>query len=601
MTSPKIPLAIVISLGFALPTLGCGGGDEKAGADGQTADKSGQKPGPDGGGSGEAKASGKKILAIDVASLSTCALLEGGTVRCWGANLEGQLGVGKDAEELLESYTPLDVPGISGATKLWTGESYSWSGSHSEGTTDTACVQLADGAISCWGHNGKVFGDGESKNQPAPTAIAALAGITELDSASGHACAVWPDKTAKCWGSNAFGVLGIGNDERDVKAPTPVKDLSGVVDLSCGQNHCCGLKEDGSASCWGYGSSGQLGDGGRDKQNAPVPVVGLSDATQLSVYGSTSCVLKKDGTVACWGSDFGKEPKLVDGATDIVQLDTEGFGCGRKSDKTVVCWGANSYGQLGDGTNEDRKSTAAPVKGLAGVAQIAVGTRHACALLEDNSVKCWGKNGRGQLGDGTIEDRLEPVTVVQVGDETLAPLADLPDALPTDGKVAELSGAPDGCTLAFEAKVEGATIPFVIRHVEAAWNSSELGIKLNFLNYDIDPDNKWAMPRGRQARIGFALEKWVIELNEEGKERPVQKPVDTDAEFTTKMLDSYRLTNSAGIFDNHKQRFFDTGSVKVTHLDDSWVCGEINLSHAEHGHALTGTFAAQLPAKKSAN
>ena len=85
------------------------------------------------------------------------------------------------------------------------------------------------------------------------------------------------------------------------------------------------------------------------------------------------------------------------------------------------------------------------------------------------------------------------------------------------------------------------------------------------------------------------------ETGEDGKEKPVQKPVDADGEFTTKMLDSYRLTNSTGIFDNHKQRFFDTGSVKVTHLDENWVCGEINLSHAKEQHALTGTFAAQLP------
>ena len=145
--------------------------------------------------------------------MSTCALMEDGTVRCWGANIEGQLGNGKAGDDFLETYTPMEVPGIKGAKKLWASGSYSWGGGHSDGTTDTTCVQMGDGAVSCWGHNGLVFGDGEYKNQSSPTAISALAKITDLDSASGHACAVFADKTAKCWGSNAFGVGGIGADE----------------------------------------------------------------------------------------------------------------------------------------------------------------------------------------------------------------------------------------------------------------------------------------------------------------------------------------------------------------------------------------------------
>ena len=604
MAPNKLSLAVIVALGFSVPTLGCDDGGKADGgkADAGKADGGDADGGKADGGTAESS-SNKKILAIDVASLSTCALMEGGSVRCWGANIEGQLGLGKDADELLESYTPVEVPGLSGVAKFWAGGSYSWSGSHSEGTTDTVCVQMADGATKCWGHNGLVFGDGEYKNQPAPTDIGALAKITDLDSASGFACAVWPDKTAKCWGTNAFGVLGIGTDDREAKAPTPVKDFTGAVDVGTGQNHACGLKEDGTVSCWGYNSSGQLGNGGRDKSNAPVPVTGLTDATQIAVSANGTCALKKDASVVCWGSDFGNVPKAVDGGTDIIALDAEGFTCGLKTDKTVVCWGANSNGQLGDGTTTDRKSKAAPVKGLANVKEVKVGAKHACALLEDNTVKCWGKNGRGQLGDGTIDNRSEPVTVLQVSAETLTPQAAdaRPKALPTDDKVAAIDGAPEGCAKnEFSAKVKGADIPFTVRNLKAAWNYGEKGIKLSFLNYDIDEDNKWAMPRGAQARIGFNLEKWVIEANEDGKEVPVQKPVDADGEFTTKMFESYRLTNSAGIFDNHKQRFFDTGSVKLTHLDDSWVCGEINLSHAEEKHALTGTFVVQLPAKKPA-
>lgn len=596
MKRPPLTLLTVLALAsFACKT------DEPA-----AGDKAG-KPADSKGGGGtdqpDAGAPTKKIVAIQAAALSTCALMEDGTVRCWGGNVEGQLGIGKEADAFLESYVPVEVTGVSGAKKLWSTASYSWGGGHSDGYTDTSCAQKADGSMQCWGHNGMVFGDGEYKNQAAPIANAALAGIVEYAAASGHACAAFPDKSAKCWGSNAFGVAGVGTEERDIKAPTPVKDFTDAIDVGCGQNHCCGLTSAGTVSCWGYNSSGQLGNGDTTQQLAPVPVTGLADATQLAVVTSSTCALKKDGSVVCWGQNFDKVPVAVEGATDITQLDAEGFACGVKKDKTVVCWGDNSYGQLGDGTTEDRQKKAAPVKGLAGAVQVSVGVHHACALLEDNSVRCWGKNGRGQLGDGSIDDRLEPVTVVQVGSETLTPQADAdrPTALPTDGKVAELTGVPEGCPskVELEAQVAGKPFPFTVRTIEAKWAWGELGFAVDMRNYDLSEKNPWSMPRGGQARISFGLEVWVTEKGPDGKDTIVQKPADMAEPYVTDMLATHRATGNAGIYDNHKQRFFNKGQITVTHLDDKWVCGEIDLSHDTDNNALKGKFAFPVPAKKA--
>jgi alpha-tubulin suppressor-like RCC1 family protein len=591
MYRPPLPLLAA----FALGILACKTEDPAA------ADKSGKPADSKGAATGEPDAPTKKIVAIQAAALSTCALMEDGTVRCWGGNVEGQLGIGKEADAFLESYVPVEVVGVAGAKKLWSTASYSWGGGHSDGYTDTSCAQKQDGSMQCWGHDGLVFGDGEYKNQPAPIAVAALANIVEYAAASGHACSVGADKVAKCWGSNAFGVAGVGNDERELKTATPVKDFTDAVDVGCGQNHCCGLKADGAVSCWGYGSSGQLGNGDTVNTNAPVAVSGLADATQLAVITNSTCALKKDGSVVCWGQDFDKVPVAVEGATDITSLDGEGFACGVKSDKTVVCWGQNSYGQLGDGTRDDRVRKAAPVKGLANVVSVSVGVHHACALLEDNSVKCWGKNGRGQLGDGTIEDRLEPVTVVQLASETLTPQADAerPTALPTDGKIAELTGVPEGCPskVELEVKVAGKPLPFTVRKIEAKWAWQSLGYAIDMYNYDLDEKNPWSMPRGSQARISFGLEKWVIETGPDGKETIVQKPADKEQPYVTDLTASYRTTNAAGIYDNHKQRFFNQGQITITHLDDKWVCGEIDLSHDKEGHAIKGKFAAAIPPK----
>ena len=426
--------------------------------------------------------------------------------------------------------------------------------------------------------------------------------MTNLDSASGHACGVFKDKSAKCWGSNAFGVLGIDSDEREAKAPTAVKGFTKAKEVACGQNHCCGLQETGAVSCWGYASSGQLGNGSREQAKAPVAVTGMTDGTSVKLMENTSCALKKDGTVWCWGSNFDQAPRAVENATDIVQMDAEGFGCGVKKDKTVVCWASkNDYGQLGDGTNKARND-AAPVKGIKGAKQVAVGRRHACALLEDSTVKCWGENGRGQLGDGTIDDRNTPVKVVQVNAEKLEPQADKdkPTALADGAKAAKLDGAPSGCesSVKLAATVNGKKIPFTVVQVEGKKNHAKLGYYLTFRNYELDEKKRWAMPRGKQARIGLGLEKWVIEKNDEGKERPVQKPADKSEPYTTGFIKSYRLTNGAGIFDNHRQRFFDDGQVTVTHMDDEWVCGEVDLRHKDKKHALKGKFTAKIaPAK----
>jgi hypothetical protein len=107
------------------------------------------------------------------------------------------------------------------------------------------------------------------------------------------------------------------------------------------------------------------------------------------------------------------------------------------------------------------------------------------------------------------------------------------------------------------------------------------------------------MPRGGQAKIAFGLEHWVTEKGPDGKDTIVQKPADMAEPYVTDMLATHRATGNAGIYDNHKQRFFNKGQITVTHLDDKWVCGDIDLSHDTDGNSLKGKFAFAVPAKKA--
>src|SRR5207247_1798389 len=84
--------------------------------------------------------------------------------------------------------------------------------------------------------------------------------------------------------------------------------------------------------------------------------------------------------------------------------------CGVTTSNVAYCWGANGHGQLGDGTITLRSRPVA-VAGGHSFRQVSTGDRHTCGLTTDNRVYCWGFNIAGQLGDGTTTDRLRPTAV----------------------------------------------------------------------------------------------------------------------------------------------------------------------------------------------
>jgi alpha-tubulin suppressor-like RCC1 family protein len=239
-----------------------------------------------------------------------------------------------------------------------------------------------------------------------------------------HNCAVLRDGTAKCWGKNDQGQLGIGIIflGENIKIPYTVLDLEDTLSISAGSGHSCALLSNGQVKCWGDNQYGELGDGTTTDRSTPVLVSGLNEVISLSLGAEHSCAVLKDGRVKCWGkNNYGQlgdgtttnrsTPVLVSGLTDVVSISLGGnHSCALLKDRRVKCWGRNSFGQLGDGTTTNR-STPVLVSGLDQVLSLSLGADHSCALLENGTVKCWGKNGYGQLGDGTTTNRSTPVLV----------------------------------------------------------------------------------------------------------------------------------------------------------------------------------------------
>ena len=183
-----------------------------------------------------------------------------------------------------------------------------------------------------------------------------------------------------------------------------------------GGNHACLLMSDRSVQCFGQNNWGQLGDGHiGTNASTPVAVSGLTTAVDVGAGMEHSCALLADGTMRCWGTSYVGQlgdgtfngwadvPKPVLNLSGAIAGVVGGFHtCAILSDRSMRCWGRNQDGQVGNGDNTTDVSVPHTVIGLGGPVSTAIaGGYHTCALMPDATVRCWGRNTRGQLGDGT--------------------------------------------------------------------------------------------------------------------------------------------------------------------------------------------------------
>jgi alpha-tubulin suppressor-like RCC1 family protein len=183
-----------------------------------------------------------------------------------------------------------------------------------------------------------------------------------------------------------------------------------TMSISTGRDFTCESLDTGNVQCWGSNTDGQLGNGTTTNQSTPVAVNGLSEVAEISGGGYHACARLTSGTVKCWGRNAdgqlgnGTENQSSTPVSVSDLSDVSAITAGRNhtcavlnTDGTVKCWGSNGDGQLGNGTNA-LSSTPVTVSNLSGVAAISAGDRHTCALRGNGQVLCWGGNGNGQLG-----------------------------------------------------------------------------------------------------------------------------------------------------------------------------------------------------------
>ncbi len=302
------------------------------------------------------------ISKVSAGYFHTCAITTTGGVKCWGSNDSGQLGDGSTTFRAMA----VDVTGLS------------------RGVIDIAgglrhtCAVTSVGGVKCWGQNTySQLGEGSTTTHLTPVDVSNFnSRVTAIATGYNHSCLLTATGGVKCWGSNGMGSLG-ENSTNLHSTPVDVTGLaSGVVAITAGGNHTCALTSAGGVKCWGFNSSGQIGDSTVTTRLTPVDVTGLaSGVVAISAGGDHTCALTSAGGVKCWGNNIG--------------------------------------GQLGDDSTTNRLVPVNVTGLVSGLSALAAGANaHACALTTAGGVKCWGQNFDGRLGDNSMEQRLTPVDVV---------------------------------------------------------------------------------------------------------------------------------------------------------------------------------------------
>lgn len=298
-----------------------------------------------------------------------------------------------------------ESPPCKGYLKIAPGESHT-------------CAVVTDGTVRCWGLNtdGQI-GDNTNYSALSPTPVAGVSGATDISSGWTHSCAIVQNGDVMCWGGNLGGSLGDGTYESRNQAILVGSGVTTVNLVGAGYDHTCAGLHRGipEVTCWGSNFYGQLGDPLAESGSSTfgLPSGIWNGALSVSSAYDYTCVVQADnGSVKCWGANgYGqlgdgtqierRTPVAVLNLTTMTKVSAKlGHTCALRSDGTVWCWGANKNGQLGDGTNV-AKSTPTQVPSIAGAGDIAVGRIHACALVS-GSVLCWGNNELHQLGSASF-------------------------------------------------------------------------------------------------------------------------------------------------------------------------------------------------------
>lgn len=265
---------------------------------------------------------GKTAKSITAGAYHTCALLNDDSVKCWGANASGQLGLGDTvargnmSDQMGDALPSVKLGNVIMVSSVVAGDYFS-------------CAAVADGSVKCWGDNGAgqlgqgdMFNRGDNANEMGdnlpPIQLGSGVSAVSLALGNAHACARL-NGGIKCWGGNWEGQLGLGNVTHRGNTMGQMGDALPMVDIGlilpftvvAGHSHTCVIRTSGGIKCWGWNEFGQLGIGDpHNRGDQPgemgnaLPIVEFAPLVTMIAAGDThTCALLQDGSVKCWGGN----------------------------------------------------------------------------------------------------------------------------------------------------------------------------------------------------------------------------------------------------------------------------------------------------------
>lgn len=351
----------------------------------------------------------RDVVMISAGGQSTCALTSSGSVYCWGYAATNTPGVGVDL------LYPARVPNLTPVSGISTGFAHS-------------CAVNSTGAAFCWGSNSLgQLGNGSLSNSANPVSVVGLnAGVDQISAGGYHTCAR-SSGTLRCWGRNDNGAVGDGTTTN--RSAPVVLALAGVRSVTtaggttqagipgASSDHTCAETTTDATYCWGNNRSDVFGDGGAVFPYTAFPSLVSSSGWSSVVTGESLTCMTIGGGLRCtgqWhigGGGLSSTPvPIANVPTSLMVAAGQSHACATDS-FGVRCWGSNLFGSLGNSTNSDSTS-GVQASGLTfAVGGLAAGDHHSCALLPDGRVSCWGRNARGQLGNGSQVDSNAPALV----------------------------------------------------------------------------------------------------------------------------------------------------------------------------------------------
>jgi alpha-tubulin suppressor-like RCC1 family protein len=352
------------------------------------------------------------FLAISTGLTHTCGIdtsQSGGTLKCWGNNLYGQLGDGSQTDRLIP--TAIDV-----------GTVYS----HVSVGVEHTCAITWSNSLKCWGRNNfGQLGVGSAIDSSVPVVVDAGSQYTAVSVGGNSSCGIVSSGQLRCWGYNGYGSLG-DNTTANRNVPTDINVGTLYKTISMGAIYTCGTTDTDVLKCWGNNQYGQLGDGTTVNKTAPTVIDSgevykkISTSLLASFY---TCGLTTAGKIRCWGAN--QYGQLGDGTTTTHSLPTAINTSKNYSDLSVgyvhtcavedlsgqlYCWGRNESGQLGDYTTTTRTSEVIGDTSRLYTA-IYLGYNYTCGRTNKNLLRCWGRNDYGQIGDNSTLDVYYPKSI----------------------------------------------------------------------------------------------------------------------------------------------------------------------------------------------